>query len=256
MSLTLALNGTTSILTASYFPALDLSNGEYELGLTNFETYNAIPNVTSANNKFYFDTDDKIITIPEGSYELSAINRYLRAAIRHVRRQTLNDKGNSDDEYIFDDDDNDNAHKEEILILRANENTMRSEIKCVYRINFTTPNNIGSLLGYSKSRVLQPNKWHASDKPVNIMNVTILRIECNITAGAYNNDKPAHTIHEFAVNVPPGYKLSDTPTHVIYLPVVARNVTDITIRIVDQNGQLINLRGEEISIRLHIRRRR
>ena len=61
--------------------------------------------------------------------------------------------------------------EEEILILRANENTMRSEIKCAYRINFTTPNNIGSLLGYSKSRVIQPNKWYASDKPVNIMNV-------------------------------------------------------------------------------------
>jgi len=73
------------ILTASYFPALDLSNGEYELGLTNFETYNAIPNVTSTNNKFYFDTNDKIITIPEGSYELSAVNKYLRVAIRHIR---------------------------------------------------------------------------------------------------------------------------------------------------------------------------
>ena len=86
MSLTLTLTGTTSTLTASYFPALDLSNGEYELGLTNFETYNAIfGSVTSTNNKFYFDTDDKIITIPEGSYELSATNKYLRAAIRHTR---------------------------------------------------------------------------------------------------------------------------------------------------------------------------
>ena len=124
MSLTLTLTGTTSILTASYFPALDLSNGEYELGLTNFETYNAIPNVTSTNNKFYFDADDKIITIPERSYELSAINKYLRAAIRHIRRRTLNDKDNND-EYIFDDDDDDDGvlikydstHKEEILIL-------------------------------------------------------------------------------------------------------------------------------------------
>ena len=156
MSLTLTLTGTTSILTASYFPALDLSNGEYELGLTNFETYNAIPNVTSTNNNFYFDTDDKVITIPEGSYELSAINKYLRVAIRHMQRRTPNDKDNDDDEYIFDDDDgNDSTRTEEILILQANENTMRSEIKCAYRINFTKPNNIGSLLGYSNSRVIQ-----------------------------------------------------------------------------------------------------
>ena len=56
--------------THGYFPALDLSNGEYELSLTNFEMYNAIPNVISTNNNFYFDTDDKVITILEGSYEL------------------------------------------------------------------------------------------------------------------------------------------------------------------------------------------
>ena len=185
---------------------------------------------------------------------MNAINKYLRAAIRYIRRRTLNDKDNNDDDYIFDDDGDDSTHTEEILILRANENTMRSEIKYAHQINFTTPNNIGSLLGYSKSRVIQPNKWYASDKPVNIMNATVIRVECNITSGAYNNDKPAHTIHEFAMNVPPGYKLSDTPTHVIYLPVIARN--DITIRIVDQNRQLINLRGEAISIRLHIRHKR
>ena len=110
---------------------------------------------------------------------------------------------------------------------------MRSEIKCAYRINFTKPNNIGLLLGYSKSRVIQRNKWYASDKPVNIMNIIIICIECNITSGAYNNDKPVYTIHEFTVNVPPGYKLSDIPIHVIYLLVVTRNVTDITIRVVD-----------------------
>ena len=98
MSLTLTLLGTISILTANYFPALDLSNGKYKFDLTNFETYNAIPNVISTNNKFYFDTDDKIITIPEGSYELSATNKYLRAAIRHIRRRTLNNKDNNDDD--------------------------------------------------------------------------------------------------------------------------------------------------------------
>ena len=162
MSLTLTLTKTTSILTASYFPALDLNNDEYELSLTNFETTRYRMLLLRIINSTSIST--KIITIPEGSYELSAINKYLRAAILHTQQRTLNDKDNNDDEYILDDDDDgdDSTHKEEILILRANENTMRSEIKCAYRINFTKSNNIGLLLGYSKSRVIQPNKWYAS----------------------------------------------------------------------------------------------
>jgi len=49
---------------------LDLNDGDYELGLTNFETYHMISNVNSLNSKFYFDKDDKIIVIPEESYEI------------------------------------------------------------------------------------------------------------------------------------------------------------------------------------------
>ena len=73
MSLTFTLTGKSSILAVSYFPALDLSDGDYELGLTDFETYYTIPNVNSSNNKFYFDKDDREIVIPKGSYELHDI---------------------------------------------------------------------------------------------------------------------------------------------------------------------------------------
>lgn len=129
MSLTLTLTGKSSILTVSYFPAIDLSDGAYELGLTDFQTYHTIPNVNSSNNKFYYDTDDKQIEIPEGSYELHDINTYLNLAMIHNVRNA--------------DIDNDEKYGHiSPLTLRANTNTMKSEIKCEYRINFAQSNTI------------------------------------------------------------------------------------------------------------------
>ena len=39
MSLTLTLSGKSTVLAANYFPAIDLSDDDYELGLVIFETY-------------------------------------------------------------------------------------------------------------------------------------------------------------------------------------------------------------------------
>jgi len=53
----------------------------------NFKTYNMISNMNASNNKFYFDENDVEITIPEESYELQAINKFLKHAISPKRLQ-------------------------------------------------------------------------------------------------------------------------------------------------------------------------
>ena len=55
MSLTFTL--TVRVASSpSYFLAIDLGNGDYELGLTDFETYYTLANINSTKNKFYYAT--------------------------------------------------------------------------------------------------------------------------------------------------------------------------------------------------------
>ncbi|XP_077263809.1 uncharacterized protein LOC143898304 [Temnothorax americanus] len=59
MSITFTLTGKSSILAEHYFPAVDLSDGDYELGLTCFETYHTIPNALWQKlNGLYGDTTE------------------------------------------------------------------------------------------------------------------------------------------------------------------------------------------------------
>jgi len=109
-----------------YFPAIDLSDDDYELGLMNFETYNTISNVNASNNKFYFDENDVEITIPERSYELQAIIVFLKHnSTERPQHMVYDDKKRG----IVDAD----VNKDFPIALRANNNTMKSEIKCLQK---------------------------------------------------------------------------------------------------------------------------
>ena len=64
-----------------------------------------------------------------------------------------------------------------------------------------------------------------------IMNVNIILVECNVYAGAYSNGKSDAA--------------EEQPAQIIYLPIIARSIIDLTIHVVDQN-ELLDFRRKEI----------
>lgn len=220
-SFTCTLTGNTSVLEANFFPPLELNpSREYVLGMVELSTYNSIPNIEEGCNKFY--VGDETIELPTGSYEVDDIQKYLKKT------------------------------KNLEFELKANNNTLKCELKCNKEINFIPDDSIGKLLGFNKRR-LPPNRTHTSDVPVKILKINSLRLECNITSDAYINNKQAHTIFEFSLSVPPGYKVIASPTTIIYQRVVVKAIDHLQVKIVDQDGNLVNFRGELINIRLHIK---
>lgn len=223
MSFTLSITGNDSCLSTYYSPPLQL-NSEYECGLLYFSTFNSIPNIDERNNTLYYGQDDSL-KIPEGSYELEDINDYLKINVKDCDFKLI-----------------------------CNNNTLTTKLFCSKDIHFEKENSIGSILGFGKE-ILESNKWHDSHFPISILPTTIVRIECDIVSGSFVNGEPSHIIYEFAPNVPPGYRIIEIPRNIIYFPVNHSSVNNITIRILDSENNLINLRKEGVQLYLHIKKK-
>lgn len=244
MSQTFTLKGESSVLSANYYPPIELNEANsYSLGLVGFYTWNSIPNVEDGvNNTFTYN--NKTLFIPTGSYEIKDLEKKIQELIK------LNVDENSN---LVDINYTTSDYNNNVLSLKPNNNTLKCELQSVYEIDFTSNSSIGRMLGFS-SRILAANIRHESDLPVEICKVTSIRIECNITASAYYNNYLSHTLFEFSPVEDPGHKINIEPKNIIYLPVNAGTIDNITLRIVDQDGRLINFRGETIVIRLELKR--
>lgn len=232
MSKTFTLKGRTSQLSANFHPSIDLDpRYSYSLALIGFHTFNSIPNIEDGlNSKFYYKQPGqktyKCIRIPTGSYEIADIEKFIQEALG----------------------------RSESFSLKANNNTLQCEVKSAFDINFEHQDSIAQLLGFSK-RILPAGKTHSSDLPVDIISITTIRIECNIISGSYYSGKPSHTLYEFSPTVDPGFSININPSNPIYLSLNNQQYIDnISLRIIDQNSKLVNFRGEEIVIRLVLKR--
>lgn len=223
MSYALVFSGDTAELTSTFNPSIYLDDGSYEVGLTNFETFHAIPNIDERNNLFI--VGNVTITIPSGAYELLDIEKYLQRELNSFNIQ---------------------------FSLEANNNTLKVTVFCSETITFKS-GSIGKILGFEDGDY-KGQEFHTSQKPAEIIKVNALLIDCSIADGSYLNGEAGHIIHQFFPSVSPGFKIIETPQNILYFPVNVKVISKLVLRVIDQDGELVNFSGETITVRLHIRK--
>lgn len=241
MSYTFTLTGHTSVLSADFYPPIELSaTNKYGLALIGFYTYNSIFNVTENNNSFaYVKNNDpgktlNFLRVPPGAYEINEIERAMLELLKHATEED----------------------SDKIFTLTANNNTLKCEMTCKFNIVFFGEDTIGKLLGFGPKELKRDRK-HLSTSIVDIMKVRIVRVDCNIISGAYLNSDKCHTLFEFDIDVETGYKLTKEPQNNIYMSIIPDGrqfIDNITLRILDDNGSLIDFRGEKIIVKLELKK--
>lgn len=242
-SMYISLSGSDSHIRTNFRPLLELDrNKKYEMALVNLKTYYSFPNVDSTNNHFRYTSnytaDDRTrwvdVNIPEGCYELDAINKFIQGVMK-----TNGDFDAANDKYN--------------ISIDANRNTLKSVLTVAdkYAVLFTSVNSIRTVLGFDEA-VYPPGNYE-SQNIVNINSVSSLRVTSDIIGSSYTNGDRGNDVYAFFPNVAPGYKIVETPHNLIYLPITTCTISSMETKLTDQNGKLINLRSEELSISFHIR---
>ena len=215
-------------------PSIQLDpNKEYEIALVDLETYYSFPNITSHNNEIrYFKRLGKVkhVRFPTGSYEFEGLNK-------EIERQ-LEQNGDK------------NAFK-----LTPNLNTFQSilEVKAGYTVIFTGDTSMKDVLGFIGHTY--DAGIHVSENTVQILAINSILVHINIINGSFVNGSQEPVIYSFFPKVSPGRKIVQTPVNPIYLPVSLNNIRDLHVKITDQKNIPLDLRGEEVTIRFHIRQK-
>ena len=236
------VSGDQSNFNTQFNPKIELERHKvYEIALVNLETYYSFPNIDDSNNIFVYSHDQGVtwtkIKIPTGSYEIDDLNNTIRFEMERVGHY-------------------DEVNNEPYINIAANSNTLR----CIliigqgYQVDFNQPNNLSKVFGFTGKKYGEG--FHESEQPVNILSINSIFVNIDIIEGSYVNGKTKNTIYSFFPDVSPGFKIIESPVNLVYLPLLTDTIQNLNLSITDQDENILNLRGEKLTARFHIREAR
>ena len=220
---------------------LQTNNKQFKIAVTFLTAYNGIFNVTNSNNKFYFiksitDKDAYIkINILPGAYEIEILNNEIKRI-------------------IFDE-----GHYTEVdypFTIKPNFSTLGSIIEISIQgpaITFVPNDSMGDLLGFNKTTIYE--EYNLSPNPVDILSFDNIFLECKIAQGMIFKGRRSGIIHNFTVDVDPGYKYIEKLRGGVqwYMMESKDIISSICFKLKNENGNLVSFNGQSLTFRLSIK---
>ena len=223
------------------FQPLQTYNKQFKIAVTFLTGYNGIFNVTNEDNKFYFkktisDDDGFIkITIPPGAYEIESLNN-------EIKRIIIDEEHYTEANYPF--------------TIKPNFSTLGSIIEISPQgsiVSFMFDDSIKDLLGFNARTLYE--EYTPSDHPVNIISFDNIFLECNIAQGMIFKGKRSGVIHNFTMDVDPGYKYIEKFRGGVqwYMMESKDIVSSICFKLKNEKNQIVSFNGQSITFRLSIK---
>lgn len=231
----------------------NLNDGEYMLGLISLEVYNTVFNITEKNNiirltvvdinlakllrvevinktyQIHPDVDLIMIKLPPGVYELKDINLAINTILESI------------DESFKD-----------VVTIESQNNTMKTVMKVQtgFIVAFDVSNSMKNIFGFKEDFYHQGT--HLSEKVVSITSIDKVHLKCDCIEGSYLNGLPSSILYSFSLNVPPGYKIIEKPSTVLYKKVIVESLNTIQFYLEDDDGNEVDFNGETITFTLQL----
>ena len=222
------------------FQPLQMNNNQFKIAITFLSAYNGIFNVTNRNNKFYFkksliEEDFIQITIPSGAYENESLND-------EIKRIIIDKEYYTEANYPF--------------TIKPNFRTLGSIIEIKPKgmiIGFVFDISIGNLLGFNETILYE--EYNLSPNPVDILSFDNIFLECDIAQGMIFRGKRSGILHNFTMDVDPGYKYIEKFRGGVQWYMMNTNdfISSINFKLKNENDDFVSFNGQSITFRLSIK---
>ena len=237
----IVMSGGGSKLHTRFNPPLEYNTSSvgYEMSLLRLETYFSFPNIDSTNNTIRISIGRKKydVQIPTGCYDIDSINNVVQRLLMELTGE---------------------KEKEKHIILSANKNTLRCILEIrdtTTSVDFNIDNSLRSVLGFNAKQYKGAGRYE-SENIVNILSVNSILVHCDIIDASRVNGVAAPVIYNFFPDVSPGEKIVSQPLHFIYISLTMDVIPSMSSWLTDQNGSELDLRGEELTLTFHVRKKK